>query len=327
MTSCPSRRRTTCRWRSSTRSLPFLIIAGAVLLHRRGAEQGAGAQRQPRRDDRGQRLQVELAVRLPGHHRCRTASRSARSATAPRSRSWCCRPTGRSASRSQSADVIHSFWVPEFLFKLDVIPGNDNGRDNVFEVTVREEGSYVGRCAELCGTYHAFMNFEVRAVSGDDYDAYLEARESGMTTSEALEEIGQPGLATATTPFDRCRTATSSRPTVAEPAHRPEPNRLDARGGTAVKVESLIFSIIALFCVAAAVVYGFWAQEPDRDDGPRAVGRPHRPDRRLLLVRLATHRRPPRGPQGRRDRRRAPASWASSARRATGRSRWRCPPR
>jgi cytochrome c oxidase subunit 2 len=100
-----------------------------------------------------------------------------------------------------SADVIHSFWVPEFLFKLDVIPGNENGRDNVFEVTVQKEGAYVGRCAELCGTYHAYMNFEVRAVSGDDYDAYLAAREDGMTTSEALEEIGQPGLSTATTPF------------------------------------------------------------------------------------------------------------------------------
>jgi cytochrome c oxidase subunit II len=101
-----------------------------------------------------------------------------------------------------SADVIHSFWVPEFLFKLDVIPGNENGRDNVFEVTVREEGAYVGRCAELCGTYHAFMNFEVRAVSGDDYDDYLEARESGMDTFEALEEIGQPGVSSTTTPFE-----------------------------------------------------------------------------------------------------------------------------
>jgi cytochrome c oxidase subunit 2 len=92
--------------------------------------------------------------------------------------------------------------VPEFLFKLDVIPGNENGRDNVFEVTVSEEGAYVGRCAELCGTYHAYMNFEVRAVSGDDYDAYLEARESGMTTSEALEEIGQSGQAGTTTPLE-----------------------------------------------------------------------------------------------------------------------------
>ncbi|TFV65227.1 UNVERIFIED_ORG: cytochrome c oxidase subunit II [Bacillus sp. AZ43] len=101
-----------------------------------------------------------------------------------------------------SADVIHSFWVPEFLFKLDVIPGNENGRDNVFEVTVQEEGAYVGRCAELCGTYHAYMNFEVRAVSGEDYDAYLEARESGLDTYEALEEIGQPGLSSTTTPFE-----------------------------------------------------------------------------------------------------------------------------
>ena len=101
-----------------------------------------------------------------------------------------------------SADVIHSFWVPEFLFKLDVIPGNENGRDNVFEVTVREEGAFVGRCAELCGTYHAYMNFEVRAVSGADYDAYLAARESGLNTYDALESIGQPGKATSTSPFN-----------------------------------------------------------------------------------------------------------------------------
>ena len=101
-----------------------------------------------------------------------------------------------------SADVIHSFWVPEFLFKLDVIPGNENGRDNVFEVTVREEGSFVGRCAELCGTYHAYMNFQVTAVSGDDYDAYLAAREEGLDTFAALEEIGQAGAATSTTPLE-----------------------------------------------------------------------------------------------------------------------------
>nr|WP_204261308.1 cytochrome c oxidase subunit II [Blastococcus saxobsidens] len=107
-----------------------------------------------------------------------------------------------------SADVIHSFWVPEFLFKLDVIPGNENGRDNVFEVTVREEGAYVGRCAELCGTYHAYMNFEVRSVSPDDYEAYLEARESGLDTFEALESIGQPGDAATTTPLDLAQSKT-----------------------------------------------------------------------------------------------------------------------
>jgi cytochrome c oxidase subunit 2 len=121
-------------------------------------------------------------------------------------------PTDRSIRfEVASADVIHSFWVPEFLFKLDVIPGNENGRDNVFEVTVSEEGAYVGRCAELCGTYHAYMNFEVRAVSGDDYDAYLEARESGLDTYEALEEIGQPGEAGTTTPLDLIREKTTDQ--------------------------------------------------------------------------------------------------------------------
>jgi len=100
-----------------------------------------------------------------------------------------------------SADVIHSFWVPEFLFKLDVIPGNENGRNNVFEVTVQKEGSYVGRCAELCGTYHAYMNFEVRAVSADDYQAYLQARQNGDSTAKALESIGQKGTATTVTPL------------------------------------------------------------------------------------------------------------------------------
>jgi len=109
-----------------------------------------------------------------------------------------------------SADVIHSFWVPEFLFKLDVVPGNENGRDNVFEVTVREEGAFVGRCAELCGTYHAYMNFEVRSVNATDYQAYLAARESGLSTHDALESIGQPGNATSTRPLDLEREQSSA---------------------------------------------------------------------------------------------------------------------
>jgi cytochrome c oxidase subunit 2 len=105
-----------------------------------------------------------------------------------------------------SADVIHSFWVPEFLFKLDVIPGNANGRNNVFQVTVRKQGAFVGRCAELCGEYHAFMNFEVRAVSAQNYNAYLKARQSGMSTQAALESIGQPGTAVTTHPFNLDKT-------------------------------------------------------------------------------------------------------------------------
>jgi cytochrome c oxidase subunit 2 len=120
-------------------------------------------------------------------------------------------PTGQKIRfELASADVIHSFWVPEFLFKLDVVPGNENGRDNVFQVTVREEGAYVGRCAELCGTYHAFMNFEVRSVSPQDFQSYLTARESGLSTYDALESIGQPGAATSTRPLESERQQASA---------------------------------------------------------------------------------------------------------------------
>jgi cytochrome c oxidase subunit 2 len=110
-----------------------------------------------------------------------------------------------------SADVIHSFWVPEFLFKLDVIPGNEDGVANVFEVTVREEGAYVGRCAELCGTYHAYMNFEVRSVPGEVYDEYLELRESGMDTAEALAELDLEPLAETTRPLELADAQSSER--------------------------------------------------------------------------------------------------------------------
>jgi cytochrome c oxidase subunit 2 len=47
------------------------------------------------------------------------------------------------------------------------------------------------------------MNFEVRAVSGADYQDYLQAREAGQSTHDALESIGQDGTATTTQPFDQ----------------------------------------------------------------------------------------------------------------------------
>lgn len=79
----------------------------------------------------------------------------------------------------QSADVIHSFWVPEFYFKLDVIPG----KVNTFELTPTREGTYFGKCAELCGTYHSAMLFTVRVVSVDEYESYL----------RTLKDAGQVG--------------------------------------------------------------------------------------------------------------------------------------
>jgi cytochrome c oxidase subunit II len=70
-----------------------------------------------------------------------------------------------------SPDVIHSFWVPSFYEKLDVIPG----RHNSLQMTPTAEGIFHGRCAELCGTYHSAMLFNVHVVSENDYNNYLKS--------------------------------------------------------------------------------------------------------------------------------------------------------
>lgn len=106
-----------------------------------------------------------------------------------------------------SADVIHGFWVPEFLFKRDVMPDpKANNSDNVFQVSeIQETGAFVGRCTEMCGTYHSMMNFEVRVVEPNDFKAYLQQRQAGKTNAEALQAINQDPLAVTTHPFDTRR--------------------------------------------------------------------------------------------------------------------------
>ena len=105
----------------------------------------------------------------------------------------------------QAQDVIHSFWVPDLLFKRDVFPGNVK---NSFAVTIDQEGAYVGRCAELCGTYHSMMNFELRAVGFDEYQRFLAAKQKGLSTPEALREAGDPHpYAITTHPFNTDRTS------------------------------------------------------------------------------------------------------------------------
>ncbi|MGH9210343.1 MAG: aa3-type cytochrome oxidase subunit II [Acidimicrobiales bacterium] len=76
-----------------------------------------------------------------------------------------------------STDVAHSFWIPDFLSKRDLIPGVENE----IQVTPTEEGSYVGRCAEFCGLDHWAMNYTVRVVSEGAYETWLadESERSG----------------------------------------------------------------------------------------------------------------------------------------------------
>ena len=75
-------------------------------------------------------------------------------------------------------DVIHSFWVPAFLQKRDMIPG----KTNYIRFTPTKEGTYDGKCAELCGEYHSEMLFRVKVVSDAEFQAHLEKlRQDGNT--------------------------------------------------------------------------------------------------------------------------------------------------
>ncbi len=79
-----------------------------------------------------------------------------------------------------SPDVIHSFWVPSFLFKMDVIPG----KTNAFELTPDKIGTFAGKCAELCGTYHSQMLFNVKVVDRAEFNEYVAGlRAAGQTGS------------------------------------------------------------------------------------------------------------------------------------------------
>ena len=83
-----------------------------------------------------------------------------------------------------SPDVIHSFWVPAFLFKMDVVPGRED--KNHFTLTPDRLGTFEGRCAELCGTLHSRMLFKVKVVDQAAFDAHLEDLVEQGNTGTAL---------------------------------------------------------------------------------------------------------------------------------------------
>ena len=77
-----------------------------------------------------------------------------------------------------SRDVIHSFWVIDFLYKKDVFPG----RVNKMYMTPQVIGDYKGKCAELCGEFHSMMLFNVKVVSQSEYDGHVsDLAEQGNT--------------------------------------------------------------------------------------------------------------------------------------------------
>jgi cytochrome c oxidase subunit II len=81
-----------------------------------------------------------------------------------------------------SADVVHSFYVPQTLFKRQAIPGTENE----FDLTFDKVGLYHGQCTQFCGLQHPDMIFRVRVVSQGEYQSWLAA-------ATRRGQAGQPG--------------------------------------------------------------------------------------------------------------------------------------
>lgn len=90
--------------------------------------------------------------------------------------------------RLTSADVIHSFWVPQLGGKMDMTPGEEN----VLRIQADEPGTYRGMCTEYCGIQHAHMHFVVVARPAQEFDTWLEDRAS--PPEEPAEPLVQQGL-------------------------------------------------------------------------------------------------------------------------------------
>ncbi|MGH2462150.1 MAG: cytochrome c oxidase subunit II [Candidatus Limnocylindria bacterium] len=95
-------------------------------------------------------------------------------------------PTGQAVRLSLvSRDVIHSFFVPAFLVKTDVVPFGQGQAPNELEFTVTTAGTYRGQCAEFCGTLHADMTFAVQAMEPAKFEEWLSTAASATPTPAA----------------------------------------------------------------------------------------------------------------------------------------------
>lgn len=98
-------------------------------------------------------------------------------------------PTGEPVKvELESADVIHSFWVPSLTGKMDLI----TGQKNELQFTAKNAGVYRGQCAEFCGLQHAHMAFAVIALPPDEFGRWRDhENRSAASPSDALGKQGE----------------------------------------------------------------------------------------------------------------------------------------
>jgi cytochrome c oxidase subunit II len=90
--------------------------------------------------------------------------------------------------RLHSSDVIHAFYVPQTLYKKDVVPG----RVNEFSMVFEQPGTYAGQCAEFCGLLHADMHFSIQVMSRPEFDAWV-TQQQQEPTPDPNQPTAAPG--------------------------------------------------------------------------------------------------------------------------------------
>lgn len=144
-------------------------------------------------------------------------------------------PVGRPVSlRLESADVIHSFWVPRLGGKRDVnpvvaTPEGEEPHRNWMHFTLNEEGVFWGQCAEFCGEAHSLMGLRVVSQSEDDFQAWVEKWKTPAPTATAPEDSTTTPPA-ATLPEGEPLVAAAGSPGQAEARRRQAEEALVARG-------------------------------------------------------------------------------------------------
>ncbi|MDE3193291.1 MAG: cytochrome c oxidase subunit II [Chloroflexota bacterium] len=93
----------------------------------------------------------------------------------------------------QSADVIHSFWVPQLAGKMDLIPG----RDNHLRLYASRTGTYFGACAEYCGIEHAWMRLRIVVEPADRFQTWLRGQAASRAAPSGLAQKGEQVFTTA----------------------------------------------------------------------------------------------------------------------------------
>lgn len=120
-----------------------------------------------------------------------------------------------------SADVIHSWWVPELGNKMDLVPG----RTNYLTLTVTKPATYAGVCSEFCGAQHAWMRLDVVAQDPVSYTAWLNANaQPAQPVTDALAAKGAAIFQTAT-----CAGCHALRGTEAQHSEGPDLTHLFSR--------------------------------------------------------------------------------------------------